>query len=172
MELAPDLTTTVSNRAGNLRRMGRYTECIELLNAAASRFHDEPPLRATRGACRLMQGDVNGAAEDIEPLRGNSKIAPAGVLVYLGLLDLKRGNTARGIEELERLVAASPSPRTELIAAEAYASTGDVGRAAAHMKQAFAADPACAGMVDTSLGFRSVRQAPEVRQLLERYGIR
>jgi tetratricopeptide (TPR) repeat protein len=172
LELAPDLTTAISNRAGNLRRMGRYTECIELLDKASRTFRDEAPLRATRGACRLMQGDLKGASEDIEALRGNPKIAPAGALVYFGLLDLKKGNTEQGVKELEDAVQASPSSRSDLIVAEVYATAGDITRATMHMKRAFGADPGCAGMVDTSLAFRSVRNTPEVRQLLESYGIR
>jgi len=172
LELAPDMTTAISNRAGNLRRMGRYSECIALLDRAVRTFRDEPPLRATRGACRLMQGDLQAASEDIEYLRGNPKIAPAGALVYLGLLDLKLGNTERGVAELEEVVRTSPSSRADLIVAEVYAAVGDIARTTEHMKKAFAADSGCAGMVDTSLAFRGVRNTPEVRQLLERYGIR
>ena len=172
LELAPDLTTAISNRAGNLRRMGRYTECIELLDRAVRTFRDEPPLRATRGACRLMQGDVQAAASDIEYLRGNPKIAPAGALLYLGLLDLTRGETEKGVAELEEAARTSPNPRSDLHVAEVYAAVGDIGRATAHMRKAFAADPGCAGMVDGSLAFRSVRNAPEVQKLLEGYGIR
>ena len=171
LELAPDLTTAISNRAGNLRRMGRYRECIELLDKAVQSFRDEPPLRATRGACRLMQGDIEGAAEDIEYLRGNPRMAPAGALVYLGLLELKRGNAEQGVRELEQAIATSPSSRSDLIVAEVYASASDVGRAVEHMKRAFAADAGCAGMVDTSLAFRNIRNAPEVKQLLAAYGV-
>jgi tetratricopeptide (TPR) repeat protein len=172
LELAPDMTTAISNRAGNLRRMGRYRECIELLDKAVQSFRDEPPLRATRGACRLMQGDVQGAAEDIEFLRGNPKMAPAGALVYLGLLELKRGNTEQAVRDLEQVVASSHSSRSHLIVAEAYASAGELPRAVEHMKHAFGSDPSCAGMVDTSLAFSGVRNAAEVRELLASYGIR
>jgi tetratricopeptide (TPR) repeat protein len=152
--------------------MGRYAECIELLDNAVHSFRDEPPLRATRGACRLMEGDIKGATADIESLQGNARMAPAGALLYLGLLDLKRGEKERGISELEGAAGPNPSPRSELIVAEAYSSSGEVARAAAHMERAFAVEPACAGMVDTSLAFRSVRNTPQVKQLLERYGIR
>lgn len=172
LELAPDLTTAISNRAGNLRRMGRYKECIDILDKAVLSFRDEPPLRATRGACKLMQGDLAGAAEDIEFLRGNPKMAPTGAHVYLGLLALKRGQVDLGVQELEQAVAESPSSRSELIVAEAYASAGMVSRSVDHMKRAFASDAGCAGMVDTSLAFSSVRNTPEVRQLLAQYGIR
>jgi tetratricopeptide (TPR) repeat protein len=171
LELAPDFTAAITNRAGNLRRMGRYAECIGLLDKAVQSFRDEPPLHATRGACRLMQGDLKGAREDIEYLRGNPKIAPAGALVYLGLLDLKTGNTDQGVSELERVVSTSPSSRSDLIVAEVYAYAGDIARATMHMKKAFVADPGCAGMVDTSLAFRNVRNTPEVKQLLDSYGI-
>ena len=71
LESMPDLTTAISNRAGNLRRMGRYAECVELLNRALRLFRDDTPLRATRGGCRLMMGDVAGATEDIGALRDN-----------------------------------------------------------------------------------------------------
>ncbi len=172
LELVPDFTAAITNRAGNLRRMGRYTECIALLDKAMQSFRDEPPLHATRGACRLLEGDLKGAREDIEYLRGNPKIAPAGALVYLGFLDLKMGRTDQGVSELEQAVAASPSSRSDLIVAEVYATVGDIDRATAHMKKAFVADPGCAGMVDTSLAFRGVRETPEVKQLLATYGIR
>ncbi len=172
LELAPDMTTAISNRAGNLRRMGRYAECVALLDKAVQTFRDEPPLRATRGGCRLMEGDIKGASEDIDFLRGNARFAPAGALVYFGFLDLKKGNTTQGVNELEDAVRKSPSSRSDLIVAEVYATVGDVPRAVSHMKRAFASDPTCAGMVDTSLAFRSVRDTPEVKRLLSDYGIR
>lgn len=172
LELAPDSTTAISNRAGNLRRMGRYKECIELLDKSVGSFRDEPPLRATRGVCRMLAGDMKGATDDIEALRGNQKIAPAGVLLYLGLLDLKTGKTDQGVGELERAVQASPSSRTHLIVAETYATAGDIDRSVEHMKLAFAKNPECAGLVDTSLAFKSVRDTPKVKDLLATYGVR
>jgi tetratricopeptide (TPR) repeat protein len=172
LELMPDLTTAISNRAGNLRRMGRFTECIDLLNKAVRSFPDQTPLRATRGGCRLMQGDLAGGAEDIESLRGNPRIAPAGALVYFGLLELKRGDGPAGIRDLEAAAAADRSARSELIVAEVYGSTGEVARATDHLKRAFTMDASCAGMVETSLAFKAIRDTPEVKQLLGTYGIR
>jgi Tfp pilus assembly protein PilF len=171
LELAPDLMTAISNRAGNLRRMGRYSECIELLDKALQAFGDEPPLRATRGGCRLLKGDVAGASDDINFLRDHPRFAPAGALLYLGFLDLVKGDTEKGTSELEDVVKASPSSRSDLIVAEVFAIVGDVPRATSHMKHAFASDPTCAGMVDTSLAFRTVRHNPEVAKLLRDYGI-
>ncbi len=172
MELAPDVTIVISNRAGNLRRMGRYTECIQLLDKAVQTFRDEPPLHATRGACRLMAGDLKGATEDIGYLRGNPKMAPAGALIYLGMLDLKTGKVDEGVSELEQFVVNSPSYRSDLIVAEVYGAIGDVPRATSHLQKALKAERGCAGMVDTSLAFRSIRNTPEVKRLLESYGIR
>ena len=172
LELMPDLTTAIDNRAGNLRRMGRYTECIDLLNKAVQSFPDQTPLRAVRGGCRLMQGDLAGGAEDIEPLRGNPRIAPAGALVFLGLLELKRGNAPEGIRNLEAAASTDPSARSELIVAEVYGSTGEVARATAHLKRAFTMDASCPGTVDSSLAFKPIRDTPEVKQLLGAYGIR
>ncbi len=82
------------------------------------------------------------------------------------------GRTEQGVSELERAVATSPSSRSDLIVAEVYATVGDLERTTAHMKKAFAADQGCAGMVDTSLAFRGVRDTPEVKRLLASYGIR
>ncbi len=172
MELAPDVTVVITNRAGNLRRMGRYTECIQLLDKAVQTFRDEPPLHATRGACRLMEGDLKGAAEDIEFLRGNPKMAPAGALIYLGMLDLKMGKVDQGVSELEQFVANSPSYRSDLIVAEVYGTLGDLGRATGHLGKALSANRSCAALVDTSLAFRGVRNTPQVKQLLGAYGIR
>ncbi len=81
---------------------------------------------AERGACRLLAGDVAGATEDILPLRSNPKIAPAGALVYLGLLELKSGRTEDGIRDLEAVLQLDQSPRAELIVAETYGLAGDV----------------------------------------------
>jgi Tfp pilus assembly protein PilF len=172
LELMPNLITAVSNRAGNLRRMGRYAQCIDLLNNAIRSFPDQAPLRATRGGCRLMEGDLAGGAEDIESLRGNPNFAPAGAHVYFGLLELKRNNAAEGIRNLEAAAAADPSARSELIVAEVYGITGEIARATAHLKRAFTMDASCPGMVDTSLAFKPIRDTPEVKQLLGTYGIR
>jgi Tfp pilus assembly protein PilF len=171
LELMPDLTTAIDNRAGNLRRMGRYTECVDLLNKAVRSFPDQTPLRAVRGGCRLMQGDLAGGAEDIESLRGNPRIAPAGALVFLGLLELKRANAVEGIRDLEAAAEADQSARAELIVAEVYGITGEVARATTHLKRAFTMDASCAGLVDTSLAFKPIRNTPEVKQLLGAYGI-
>jgi tetratricopeptide (TPR) repeat protein len=172
MELMPNMTVTTSNRAGNLRRLGRYAECVEMLNANIRAFRDETPLLAVRGACRLMLGDVAGAREDIEPLRSNPKIAQAGSLVYLGLLELKDGRTESGIRDLEAVIQLDQSARAELIVAEAYGIAGDVGRATLHLKKAFGLDPSCAGLVATSIAFKPLRGADSVKTLLALHGIR
>jgi tetratricopeptide (TPR) repeat protein len=171
LELRPDLTTAISNRAGNLRRMGRYAECIAVLDKAVRLFPDQAPLRATRGGCKLMEGDMVGGAEDIESLRGNPRIAPTGALVYFGLLELKRGDTAQGVRDLEEFIAADHSARSDLIVAEVYGITGQTARAATHLEKAFAKDPSCAAMVDSSLAFKPIRETPEVKKLLGAYRI-
>jgi tetratricopeptide (TPR) repeat protein len=171
LELVPDMISAITNRAGNLRRMGRYSECIEQMDQALRLFNDDTPLLATRGGCRLLQGDLEGAVRDIEPLRDNLKIAPAGRLIYLGLLDLKRGHTEEGIRQLETMLGFDNSAASELMVAETYSLAGDIPRAAVHMKRAFALNAACAGTVATSLAFKSVRQTPEVKQLLHEHGI-
>lgn len=171
LELRPDLTTAVSNRAANLRRMGRYAECIDLLNRALRSFSDESPLKLARGGCRLMQGDLVGAAEDIEPLRNSPKIAPGGVLVQLGLLELKRGEVDEGIRDLEAAANIARNAQAELIVAEAYAVAGDMSRLSMHLKRAFDMNRSCAAMVAESQAFRSVRDAAEVIALLGEFGV-
>jgi tetratricopeptide (TPR) repeat protein len=127
---------------------------------------------AERGACRLLAGDLAGAAEDIAPLRGNTKIAPAGGLVYLGMLELMSGRTEDGIRDLEAVLQLDHSPRAELIVAETYGASGDVTRAATHLKRAFDLDPSCAAMVATSVAFKPIRDAEPVKSLLATYKTR
>lgn len=172
VELQPNLTTTVSNRAHNLRRMGRYAECIELMDRAIRSFRDETPLLAERGACRLLAGDLDGARADILPLRNSPKLAPAGSLVYLGLLDLKTGQTEQGITDLEAVFQLDQTARSELIVAEVYGSAGDVDRALVHLKRAFDLDAACAKLVAHSVAFEPLHHAPTVTHLLAQYGVR
>jgi tetratricopeptide (TPR) repeat protein len=171
LELMPDLISAITNRAGNLRRMGRYAECIEQVDGALRLFNDETPLLATRGGCRLLQGDLAGAIRDIEPLRDNPKIAPAGRFIYLGLLELKRGNATEGIRYLESVLGFDSTAASELMVAETYGLAGDVTRATTHLRRAFAIDAACAGTVATSLAFGAIRHAPEVERLLREHGI-
>jgi Tfp pilus assembly protein PilF len=166
MELRPGLSMIVSNRAGNLRRLGRHAECIELVNRTLRDYPDETPLLAVRGVCRLLQGDVDGATEDIAPLRSNPRIAQVGSLVYLGLLALRTGRTEEGVRDLEAFTQFDRSAQAELIAAEAYGLAGHVDRAAAHIRRAIAIDPACAGFVASSIAFRSVRGEQAVENLL------
>lgn len=172
MELKPDLVTAASNRGHNLRRLGRYRECIDLMNRTIRAFPDETPLMAERGACRLLAGDVEGARQDILPLRNNPKIAPAGALVYLGLLELRTGRTEEGVRDLEAVLRLDPGARAELIVAEAYGLAGDARQAAAHLQRAFELDASCAAVVDSARSFQPVRQADEVKVLLARYGLR
>ena len=172
MELSPNLVTAASNRAHNLRRMGRYAECVELMNGMIKAFPDGTPMLAERGACRLLAGDLAGATEDIAPLRGNPKIAPAGALVYLGLLELMSGRTEDGIRDLEAVLQLDQSPRAELIVAETYGASGDVTRAATHLKRAFGLDSSCAAMVATSVAFKPIRETDAVKALLAEHGIR
>jgi tetratricopeptide (TPR) repeat protein len=172
MEIKPNLVTAASNRGHNLRRMGRYTECVDLMNRTTRAFPDETPLIAERGACRLLAGDVAGAMEDILPLRNNPKIAPAGALVYLGLLELKIGRTEEGVGDLEAVLGLDRSARAEMVVAETYALTGEVGRAATHLQRAFDLDPSCVGVVDAGMAFASIRHTDAVKSLLARYGVR
>jgi tetratricopeptide (TPR) repeat protein len=171
MELAPNMTLVASNRAGNLRRMGRAAECVDIMTETIRSFRDETPLLAVRGGCRLVLGDIAGAAEDIEPLRDNPKIARAGSLIYLGLLELKSGRTEHGIRDLEAVTRFDQSARSELIVAEAYGVAGDVGHATLHVKKALALDASCAGTVAKSLAFKPIRQAEDIKDLLAIYGI-
>ncbi len=171
MELKPNLVTAASNRAHNLRRRGRYPECIDLMNRTIKAFPDETPLLAERGTCRLLAGDVAGATMDMSSLRGNPKIAPAGALVYLGLLELRTGRTEDGIRDLEAVIPLDASARAELIVAEAYGVGGDVPRAITHLKRAFDLDPSCVATVATSLSFKPIRRADGVESLLASYGI-
>lgn len=172
LQLKPDLTTAVSNRATNLRRMGRYVECIDLVNRALRSLSDETPLVLVRGGCRLMQGDLAGAVEDIEPLRENPKVSPAGSLVLLGLLALKRGDVDAGVRDIEAAANLHHSAQSELFVAEAYAAATDLPRLTGHLKRAFDMDASCPGFVAASPAFRSVRDTPEVRRLLDEYWIR
>ncbi len=171
LELKPNLSTAVSNRAHNLRRMGQYADCVDLMNRTIRAFPDAIPMMAERGACRLLAGDSAGAAEDILPLRNNPKIAPAGALVYLGLLELKTGQTVDGIRDLEAVLQLDQSARAELIVAETYGISGHLARAVTHLQRAFDLDRSCAGMVATSVAFRPIRQADEVKALLARFNI-
>jgi tetratricopeptide (TPR) repeat protein len=172
MELSPNLVTAASNRAHNLRRMGRYAECVDLMNGMIKAFPDGTPMLAERGACRLLAGDQAGATADIAPLRGNPKIAPAGSLVYLGLLELMSGRPEDGIRDLEAVMQLDQSPRAELIVAETYGAAGDAERASTHLKRAFDLDASCAAMVATSVAFKPIRDTAPVTSLLARYKTR
>lgn len=172
LELRPNLSTAVSNRAHNLRRMGRYADCVDLMNRTMRAFPDATPMLAERGACRLLAGDAAGASEDILPLRNNPKIAPAGALVYLGFLALKTGQIESGIRDLEAVLQLDQSARAELIVAETYGMVGEVSRAATHLQRAFNLDSSCAAMVATSVAFKPIRETDDVKALLARHGIR
>jgi tetratricopeptide (TPR) repeat protein len=172
MEIKPNLVTAASNRGHNLRRMGRYAECVDLMNRTTKAFPDETPLVAERGACRLLAGDLDGATGDILPLRNNPKIAPAGALVYLGLLELKTGRTDDGVRDLEAVLDLDRSARAEMVVAETYGLAGQVARAITHLQRAFDLDRSCVGVVDTGLAFAPIRQTNDVKSLLARYGVR
>ena len=172
MELKPNLSTAASNRAHNLRRMGRYAECVEFMNKTIRAFPDATPMLAERGACRLLAGDIAGAAEDILPLRSNPKIAPAGALVYLGLFELKSGRIEEGVRDLEAVLQLDQSPRAELIVAETCGLVGDATRASVHLKRAFDLDASCATMVARSVAFAPIRDADPVKSLLATYKTR
>jgi tetratricopeptide (TPR) repeat protein len=169
LELRPDLITAASNRAHNLRRMERLAECESLMNRLIRAFPDETPLLAERGACRLLAGDVAGATQDIAPLRHNPKIAPAGALVYLGMLELRTGRTDDGVRDLESVFRLDQSARAELVVAETYGLAGAVEHASTHLRRAFDLDPACVRTVDTGRAFAHIRHADDVEELLARY---
>jgi len=172
LRLKPDLTTAVSNRATNLRRIGRYAECIALVDQALESLSDEAPLVLVRGGCRLMQGDLVGAGQDIEPLRRHPKVSPAGSLVLLGLLALKRGDVDAGVRDLEAVANLRQSAQSELFVAEAYAAVKDIPRLTVHLKRAFEMDASCTRFVKASPAFRAVRDTPPVTRLLDEYGVR
>ena len=172
LELKPDMVTAVENRASNLRHMGRVDECIDLLNASLERLSDETPLLLVRGRCLLAKGDFTAAARDIEPLRNNPKVAPVGVLIGLGWLELARGNVEVGTRDLEAAASANSSVQSELTVAETYSRVGATEQAMAHLQRAIDMDRSCASTVQTSVQFTSLRETPEVKDLLTRSAIR
>lgn len=172
MDLMPSLTTTASNRAGNLRRLGRYTECVEILDRTMRDYPDQTPLLGVRGACRLMLGDVEGATADIAPLRNNPRMASLGSLIYLSLLALKTGRTEEGVRDLEAFTTSNPSAPAELIVAETYGLAGHVDRAAAHIKRAISLDGACARFVAGAVAFKPLLGEPSIQVLLSPGGAR
>lgn len=167
LELKPDLSTAISNRATNLRRLGRYDECIDLAERALRTLNDETPLRFVRGSCRLAKGDLQGAAADLEPLRDSTKLSTVSPLVALGLLALKQGRTNEGARDLEAAARIQPGPLADLFIAEAYAEAGDIPRLAAHLRRAFAEDVGCRRFVAASPAFARVRKLPEIQALLD-----
>jgi tetratricopeptide (TPR) repeat protein len=169
LHLKPDLIIAASNRAHNLRRMRRLAECVGLMSRVIRAFPDETPLIAERGACRLLAGDAAGATEDIAPLRNNPKIAPAGALVYLGMLELMAGSTDDGVRDLESVFRLDQSARAELVVAETYGLAGDLARTSTHLQRAFDLDPACVRTVETGVAFAGIRHAEAVERLLARY---
>jgi tetratricopeptide (TPR) repeat protein len=166
MDLMPSLTTTASNRAGNLRRLGRYAECVEVLDRTMRDYPDQTPLLGVRGACRLMLGDVDGATADIAPLRNNPRMASLGSLIYLSLLALKTGRTEEGVRDLEAFSQSNPTAPAELIVAETYGLAGHVDRAAAHIKRALTLDATCARFVANAVAFRPLLREPSIQALL------
>jgi tetratricopeptide (TPR) repeat protein len=166
MDLMPSLTTTASNRAGNLRRLRRYAECVEILDRTMRDYPDQTPLLGVRGACRLMLGDVEGATADIAPLRNNPRMASLGSLIYLSLLALKTGRTEEGVRDLEAFTTSNHTAPAELIAAETYALAGQVDRAVAHVKRAIALDQRCAGFVAKALAFAPLRDTGALQGVL------
>lgn len=172
MELMPGLITTVTNRAGNLRRLGRYGECVDLLNRALHDYPDDTPLLAARGICRLLLGDLEGATADISSVRSNPRLAPAGSLVYQGLLALKSGRIEEGERDLEAFTHYDQSAPSELIAAEAYVVGGFADRALTHIQRALALDATCAPFVSRAIAFAPLRQNASFRALLAEHGVR
>ncbi len=169
LDLKPDMTIAVENRASNLWRLGRYDECVDLLDRSLARLNDETPLFLIRGRCLLAKGDLTGGARDIEPLRNNAKVAPVGALAGLGLLALARGDIEGGTRDLEAASSANLTAPSELNIAELYARGGRTRQAAAHMKNAFDMNRACVGTVESLLQFQSIRQQPEVQSIIAAY---
>lgn len=172
LELKPDLVTAVENRASNLRHLGRYDECVAIINESLERLSDEAPLRLVRGRCLLAKGDLAAAARDIEPLRNNPKVAPVGVLVGLGWLELARGNLLEGTRDLESAASTNTSVQAELTVAETYSRAGATERAMVHLERAIEMNRSCVDTIATSVQFRSLRQTQEVKGLLAEHGIR
>jgi tetratricopeptide (TPR) repeat protein len=164
--LALDPSFPPDSRATNLRYLGRYAECIDLVTDALARSPAPPVQQEARGRCRLMQGDLAGAAADIEPLRHNRRTGTANSLMDLGWLQLQQGNTVDGIESLEQAANTATSALNELTVAYVYGHAGDSHRAVTHMQRAFALDSACPRMVATGIAFEHLRTFPEVQHLL------
>ncbi len=172
LDLKPDMTIAVENRASNLWRLGRYDECVDLLDTSLTRLNDDTPLFLIRGRCLVAEGEFEAAARDIEPLRDNPKVAPLGALVGLGLLALARGDIETGTRDLERIVGANVTPQLELSVAEVYARVRMIHPTVVHMERAFDMNRACVGAVTGLLQFRSVLDEPEVKTLLAKYDAR
>jgi tetratricopeptide (TPR) repeat protein len=171
-ELRPSLTTALLNRADNLRLLGRHAECIDLLTQSMRRFSDGSA-SASRGRCRLMQGDLVGAAADIEPLRTDSKIPRFNAMTALGWLELKRGETDRGIRDLEAALVLTPNTvQSEFLVARVYADVGDVSRATTHLTRGLQNAPTCAALVARATRFGTDWRGPEVASVVAKYQTR
>lgn len=171
-DLKPGLTTALLNRADNLRLLGRHSECIDLLTQSMSRSYDASA-SASRGRCRLMQDDLVGAAADIEPLRTDAKVPRFNALTALGWLELKRGETDRGIQDLEAaLVGHANAVQGEFLVARVYADVGNVSLATAHLTRALQSAPSCATLVAKATQFGTDWRGPEVASVLARYQTR
>lgn len=183
VEVSPDLTIAVMNRSKNLRQLGRYSECDELLTRAMGR-HSDSAMAASRGMCRLMRGDLIGAAADIEPLREDLSVPRHRALTRLGWLQIQRGQVEDGLRDLDRaatILASTPvaeqllsTPEEQLTVAALYADTGEPSRAAIFVNLALQNDPACAEIVANATSFfpSSLRTVPEVMATLAKYEAR
>jgi Tfp pilus assembly protein PilF len=120
-----------------------------------------------------MQGDLVGAAADIEPLRTDSKIPRFNAMTALGWLELKRGDTDRGIRDLEAALVLTPNIlQSEFLVARVYADVGDVARATTHLTRGLQNAPACAAVVARATRFGTDWRGPEVASVLAKYQTR
>ncbi len=170
LDLKPDLTIAIENRAANLRHLGRYEECLDLLNRSITRFSDESPFLLNRGSRLVAKGDLAAATRDFEALN-RSRIAPIGAALLRGWLEIMGGDIAAGTRDLEGAVATNASPQLELSVASTYARIGEMTPTVVHLRRAFTMDRMCADVVSKSLQFRMFLGRSEIRQILREYGV-
>ncbi len=135
---APKDPDTLERYAQILLGLGRYRQLLAKVQAVVS---DSRTLHVMRARADYALGECGAARHEVEATRRGETI-PAGGAMVLALCDAGDGQVAQGRAALQQLAALPHAGSTVLVAlGDLDQKAGDLKAAAAHYKQAAAADP-------------------------------
>lgn len=144
---------------------GRPTDALRAADDAVGALPDHVDLLRARAMTLVQLGRVNEAEDHLAQLATESTNSVQDEWA-LAAIDLLRGRLQRAAARFDAVIARGPRLSREIDTTRLYCQIGDFMTAAAHLRAACTADPACARFVEQCQAFAEYRGADAIAAAL------